>query len=187
MKRFNATHRKNGKHYILSFLDNGKIRAYDIEGQERTTISKPTVKRWYLIGDEIKPGKAARDTRKKLTIQQVEEVRKKHSDGQSIISLSKEYGMSYSGMYWICKGATWADMDKEREQQKKFEEIRKKQLHWYEYIRRGFSIGCQPRGFVDHNDDVGRWGIVAYDRPLTVKEMDKFELREYHEKKKREA
>ena len=44
---------------------------------------------------------------------------------------------------------------------------------------RGFSPGCQPkRGFVEREDDqTGRYyDILAYDRKLTDKEVDSYEL-----------
>lgn len=43
--------------------------------------------------------------------------------------------------------------------------------------KRPVSIGCQPRGFVDINDNHGKWGIVAYNRELTQKELDEYEMR----------
>lgn len=52
-------------------------------------------------------------------------------------------------------------------------------LYWYEYRLRGFSLGCQPSGFVDRNENIGRHGIIAYDRPLTQKEIDDYELNPY--------
>lgn len=50
-------------------------------------------------------------------------------------------------------------------------------MHWYEYIHRGLSPGCQPRGFVDHDESKGRFGWVAYDRKLTDQEMNDYELK----------
>ena len=44
---------------------------------------------------------------------------------------------------------------------------------------RGFSIGCQPRdGFLDREDDPsGRYyDILVYERQLTEKELEDFEL-----------
>lgn len=44
---------------------------------------------------------------------------------------------------------------------------------------RGFSIGTQPReGFVERRDDpTGKyWDIIVYDRPLTDKEIEDYEL-----------
>jgi hypothetical protein len=49
-------------------------------------------------------------------------------------------------------------------------------MYWYEFIRRGLSLGCQPRGFVDHNESKGTFGWVAYDRELTDKETSDYEL-----------
>lgn len=50
-------------------------------------------------------------------------------------------------------------------------------LYWYEMLQRGMSPGCQPAGFVDVDDSIGRWGIVSYDRELTQEEMDKYEMK----------
>lgn len=49
--------------------------------------------------------------------------------------------------------------------------------YWYEYRLRGLSLGAQPKGFVDSDDIYGRFGAVAYDRPLTEKEVNDYELR----------
>lgn len=52
----------------------------------------------------------------------------------------------------------------------------KRKLYWYTYRLRGFSIGCQPKDFVTHDDNVGRLGAVVYERELTVKEKSDYEL-----------
>ena len=49
-------------------------------------------------------------------------------------------------------------------------------IYWYQYRLRGFSLGCQPKGFVNHDDTYGKWGAVAYDRPLTKEEMESYDL-----------
>ena len=43
---------------------------------------------------------------------------------------------------------------------------------------RGFSIGCQPKGVIERTDDPsGRYyDILAYDRQLTEKELEDYEL-----------
>lgn len=51
-------------------------------------------------------------------------------------------------------------------------------LNWYEFIHRGLSPGCQPKGFIQHDENKGRFGWIAYDRKLTDKEMSSCELRE---------
>lgn len=51
--------------------------------------------------------------------------------------------------------------------------------YWYTYRLRGFSIGCQPKGFVDSDETVGRFGAIAYDRPLTEAECYEYELNWY--------
>lgn len=50
-------------------------------------------------------------------------------------------------------------------------------LFWYEYLFRGFSIGCQPKGFIGRKDEYGRFGAIAYDRALTDKELSDYELK----------
>lgn len=50
-------------------------------------------------------------------------------------------------------------------------------LHWYEMVMRPVSIGTQPKGMIEFDEDKGEWGIVAYDRPLTDKELDDYEMR----------
>lgn len=52
------------------------------------------------------------------------------------------------------------------------------QLFWYEYLYRGCSIGAQPKGFVETDESVGKFGAVAYDRELTEYEIESFELKE---------
>jgi hypothetical protein len=59
----------------------------------------------------------------------------------------------------------------------KEEETETNNLYWYEYRLRGFSLGCQPRGHVEVNHSVGRFGAIAYDRPLTETEINDYELR----------
>lgn len=43
---------------------------------------------------------------------------------------------------------------------------------------RGYSIGCQPRGVIDREDDpTGRYhDIIVYDRELTAREVEEYEL-----------
>lgn len=53
--------------------------------------------------------------------------------------------------------------------------------HWYELLYRGISPGCQPRDFVDKDHNKGKWGIVAYDRELTDKELSMYEMKPYVE------
>lgn len=49
-------------------------------------------------------------------------------------------------------------------------------IYWYEYKHRGFSLGCQPSGFIDRNENLGRFGWIAYNRALTDKELEEYEL-----------
>ena len=42
---------------------------------------------------------------------------------------------------------------------------------------RGFSIGCQPKeGFEEVRDDATYWNVVVYNRELTQKEVNDYEL-----------
>jgi hypothetical protein len=53
-------------------------------------------------------------------------------------------------------------------------------LYWYELLYRPLSIGGQPKGFIDHDHTKGRHGIVAYNRPLTEKEINEYELKKWN-------
>lgn len=59
-------------------------------------------------------------------------------------------------------------------------------LYWYEMWKRPVDIGCQPKGFVDFDNDKGRHGIVSYDRPLTEKELNDYDMRVWKGDKFRE-
>lgn len=48
---------------------------------------------------------------------------------------------------------------------------------WYEYRLRGHIIGCQPLGYIDYDSNYGVYGAIAYDRPLSEKEISFFDLR----------
>lgn len=52
-------------------------------------------------------------------------------------------------------------------------------LYWYEMRLRPMGIGCQPKGIVEFNENKGNWGIVAYDRKLTEKELNDYDLLEW--------
>lgn len=66
---------------------------------------------------------------------------------------------------------------------KKAEEEKKENdnLYWYEYRLRGYSLGCQPNGHKKVIHDIGRHGIIGYDRPLTSQELNAFELTLYRQ------
>ena len=52
-------------------------------------------------------------------------------------------------------------------------------MYKYGMRLRGFSIGCQPmKGLVERQDDTtGKyWDILVYDRELTDKEIEDYEL-----------
>lgn len=52
-------------------------------------------------------------------------------------------------------------------------------IYSYGMRLRGFSIGCQPKeGFVERRDDISGlyYDVLVYDRKLTKKELDDYEL-----------
>lgn len=49
--------------------------------------------------------------------------------------------------------------------------------YWYEMMLRPVSIGCQPKGFIEVNDDEGSHGIVAYERELTTEELEDYDMK----------
>lgn len=55
---------------------------------------------------------------------------------------------------------------------------KEKSIYWYEYKYRGFSPGCQPSGFVNVDHNKGKFGHIAYNKPLTSQEVDEYELKE---------
>lgn len=52
-------------------------------------------------------------------------------------------------------------------------------IYWYEMDKRPIGIGCQPKGFIDTQDDKGRHGLVAYSHELTEKELDEYEMKKW--------
>ena len=46
----------------------------------------------------------------------------------------------------------------------------------YTYKTRGFSIGCQPKGFVEVKQEEHEFETLYYDRELTKEEIEEFEL-----------
>jgi len=55
-----------------------------------------------------------------------------------------------------------------------------KQKFWYEMMLRPVGIGCQPSGFVEFDEEQGTWGIVAYDRQLSDKELNDYDMRKWN-------
>ena len=51
--------------------------------------------------------------------------------------------------------------------------------YWYEMVQRPPDIGCQPKDMVEINHDIGRHGIVAYERELTERELNTFTMRKW--------
>lgn len=85
----------------------------------------------------------------------------------------------------VVKEATikrWYDIKEEiiekKVEEKKPAAKKSKKVYSYEYLYRGFSIGCQPKDFISHDDSYGRFGSVSYERKLTAEEVESFELKE---------
>jgi hypothetical protein len=49
-------------------------------------------------------------------------------------------------------------------------------LYKYSYRYRGFSPGCQPKGYTSVEHNYGRFGAISYSRLLTTEELDEYEL-----------
>ena len=56
-------------------------------------------------------------------------------------------------------------------------------LYTYSYKLRGFSLGCQPSGFVSHNDNLDKLGTVTYNKELTDNQINDYELVPYKNNK----
>lgn len=46
----------------------------------------------------------------------------------------------------------------------------------YTYKARGFSIGCQPKDFIETKQHEHKFETIFYDRELTEKEIEEYEL-----------
>lgn len=49
--------------------------------------------------------------------------------------------------------------------------------YYYEMLLRPVSIGCQPSGLIEVLYNLGRWGVVGYDRELSEKELADYEMK----------
>jgi len=68
----------------------------------------------------------------------------------------------------------------EHNSQKLFEQWKNKNsLHWYELKFRSPSPGCQPKDFIEIDNNKGKWGIVGYNRELSKKELSDYEMKIY--------
>jgi len=64
--------------------------------------------------------------------------------------------------------------------QKLFDQYKNKNsLYWYELKFRSPSPGCQPNDFIEIDNQKGKWGIVGYDRELSKKELNEYEMKKY--------
>lgn len=86
----------------------------------------------------------------------------------------------------------WFELGEEivevKKEEKKVKKEKKAKLHWYAYRLRGFSLGCQPNGFVKHDPEKGgNFGAIAYDRKLSAQEISDFELQPMTAAKKQKS
>ena len=56
-------------------------------------------------------------------------------------------------------------------------------MNKYTYRTRGFSIGCQPRGFAKVEQEEHKFETIYYERELTKKEIEEYELIDLNKKK----
>lgn len=59
-------------------------------------------------------------------------------------------------------------------------------LHWYE-MQHPIAPGAQPKGFVEWDEEKGKYGLVAYERPLTEQELKEFDMKEWQVEKEMTA
>lgn len=55
----------------------------------------------------------------------------------------------------------------------------------YTYRTRGFSIGCQPKDFIKFEEGEHKFETIYYDRELTKKEIEEYELIDLNSNNKR--
>ena len=58
-------------------------------------------------------------------------------------------------------------------------------MYKYTYRTRGFSLGCQPRGFAKVEQEEHKFETIYYDRELTKKEIEEYELIDLNSNNKR--
>ncbi len=61
-----------------------------------------------------------------------------------------------------------------------FKQFQKEHIFWYELKFRGISPGCQPKDFIESDNNKGKFGIVGYNRRLTENELETYEMKEYN-------
>lgn len=98
--------------------------------------------------------------------------KQKEQTNERISSLRKEHELLEGKIQTL-----FSDKEDEREQEST------EKIHWYEMTSRPISPGSQPKGFVDWKEDEGRHGLVAYNRALTEKELNDFEMKEWVEER----
>ena len=97
--------------------------------------------------------------------------KQKEQTNERISSLRKEHELLEGKIQTL-----FSDKEDEREQESTGK------IYWYEMTSRPISPGSQPKGFVDWKEDEGRHGLVAYNRALTEKELNDFEMKEWVER-----
>lgn len=55
-------------------------------------------------------------------------------------------------------------------------------MYKYTYKTRGFSIGCQPKDFIKFEKEGHKFETIYYDRKLSLKEIEGYELIDLNEK-----
>ena len=64
--------------------------------------------------------------------------------------------------------------------EEQFKKFKKEHIFWYELKFRGISPGCQPKDFIESDNNKGKFGIVGYNRKLTENELETYEMKEYN-------
>jgi hypothetical protein len=121
MKSFNAKHKRNGKSYVVKYMDNNDIVSVDVENGSEKLVTESTIKRWYELGNEVvipKKKKIKKNAkvenvertdkfRPKLAPEQVLEIREKHKKGSRKSHLAKEYNVSFRTITCIVEYLMW--------------------------------------------------------------------------------
>ena len=153
MKKVEAVNKRNEKEFVLTFLEDGKVLSLDIASGKEKEISMKTVKRWFVVGKEVENDEMTIFDQVEAPV--VEEIK------APVVEEIK------------------APVVEEAEIEVATADVKKEYV--YEYLYRGFSLGCQPNGFISHDDSFGRFGSVTYDRQLTAAEIESYELKEIQE------
>lgn len=178
MKKFEAVNKRNGRKFVITF-EGEKIYAFDIEKDSAKEVSSATIKRWYELGEEI--------ISPELDMDALLEAEKEENEKMFMVEAvmaeptEEEIEEEIKSDIEFMESVLGEEIKQEKEKKAK----KKAKLFWYEYRLRGFSLGCQPDGFMEHDDSIGKHGAVAYDRELTEKEISDYELNPMKKAKKK--